>query len=52
LTTLIDDPGMVNAPQRAERDADSRGVNDEASLKSLIPAKADEISQMYAVWYR
>ena len=42
---------MDNALQRIEHDAESRGVSDEASLRSLFPTESDEISQMYRVWY-
>jgi hypothetical protein len=42
---------LDNALQRIEHDAESRGVSDEASLKSLFPAESNEISQMYRVWY-
>jgi hypothetical protein len=51
----LDDDEIIaldNAMQRIEHDAESRGVSDEASLKSLFPAESDEISQMYGVWYR
>jgi hypothetical protein len=43
---------LENALQRIEHDAESRGVSDEASLKSLFPAESDEISRMYMTWYR
>jgi hypothetical protein len=43
---------LDNALQRIEHDAESRGVSNEASLKSLFPAESDEIAQMYEVWYQ
>ncbi|MEW8337408.1 MAG: hypothetical protein AB2602_06365 [Candidatus Thiodiazotropha sp.] len=53
----LDDEDIIaldNTLQRIEHDAESRGVSDEESLKSLFPSKqeTDEISQMYRVWYR
>ncbi|MES9945944.1 MAG: hypothetical protein ABW080_13380 [Candidatus Thiodiazotropha sp.] len=45
--------GLDNALQRIEHDAESRGVSDEESLKSLFSSKTEleEISQMYSIWY-
>jgi hypothetical protein len=43
---------LDNTLQRIQYDAESRGVNDEASLISLFPTESDEISQMYQIWYK
>ncbi|MCU7856126.1 MAG: hypothetical protein KZQ79_10620, partial [Candidatus Thiodiazotropha sp. (ex Lucinoma borealis)] len=45
---------LENALQRIEHDAESRGVSDEVSLKSLFASEseANEISQMYKVYYK
>jgi hypothetical protein len=43
---------LDNTLQRIEYDAESRGVSDEASLKSLFPTESNEISQMYQTWYK